>query len=226
MQFPYAHCSLLQVVLGCGLNGYLNTLRNRVFEALGIRKNVWKRNFEWKCCTLALFHIYFFWVGWGVRVWLCDGVWGWKLFFVQIDIRFPCLKGKEGTPGRTFAPLKFWNLHTAPMNERYCIIHDYWNSRLCMSGKGSLFTIWYLLYHCRVSFWTGVFWLFLRFFSISKVPSNIFMWLAQGDVSLTNIINSHPAREWRYTSGKSGAPHLPCLDKVWHQEILKIIGKM
>ena len=25
MQFPYAHCSLLQVVLGCGLNGYLFT---------------------------------------------------------------------------------------------------------------------------------------------------------------------------------------------------------
>ena len=37
------------------------------------------------------------------------------MFFVQIDIRFPCLKGKEGTPGRTFAPLKFWNLHTAQM---------------------------------------------------------------------------------------------------------------
>ena len=36
MFLPYAHCSLLQVVLGCGLNGYLNTEPNRVFGALGI----------------------------------------------------------------------------------------------------------------------------------------------------------------------------------------------
>ena len=36
MFLPYAHCSLLQVVLGCGLNGYLNTKPNRVFGALGI----------------------------------------------------------------------------------------------------------------------------------------------------------------------------------------------
>ena len=36
MFLPYAHCSLLQVVLGCGLNGYLNTKPNRVFGGLGI----------------------------------------------------------------------------------------------------------------------------------------------------------------------------------------------
>ncbi len=156
----------------------------------------------------------------------CEGVIMWWCLRLEVVLcsnrysisMFERERGYTRKNFRTFEILEF----TYCANERYCIIHDYWNSCLGMSGKGSLFTILYLLYHCRVSFWTGVFCCFCVL-SISKVPSNIFMWLAQGDVSLTNIRNPP---EGVTTFRGSQTPQLPWFDKPGIKKSWKSLGKM